>query len=169
MIRPGDISMYLISSTDEPATDQILKGLQTFASVCGELELNSNRDAFISCICKFSLPSNYVASNLNNLLSKQSQTYEMTAAPGGGSHESMISGNSIVVSGYFMEKLSVEKYSVGINLFFLEKLFVTLSFHLNLMKTKLPLLDVSVVQQPIDDAIHCIIVFMVTFCLNLFK
>ena len=89
-------------STDESATDVILKGLQTFASVCGQLQLNSTRDAFISCICKTSLPANYVASNLNCLLSKQSQPYEVTAVPGvmikDGSPEPAVANNIIVRS-----------------------------------------------------------------------
>lgn len=65
------LTILLEACTDEPATDQILKSLQTFASVCGQLDLNSNRDAFISCICKMSLPENYAANNLHALLSKQ--------------------------------------------------------------------------------------------------
>ena len=88
-------------STDEPATDFILKGLQTFASVCNQLELNSNHDAFISCICKMSLPQNYVANNLNSLLSKQLQTYEINAVPGvlikDGTYEFVATPNNIVV------------------------------------------------------------------------
>ena len=38
--------------TDESVTNVILKDLQTFASVCGQLHFNSTRNAFISCICK---------------------------------------------------------------------------------------------------------------------
>lgn len=87
-------------STDEPATDQILKSLQTFASVCGQLDLNSNRDAFISCICKMSLPENYAANNLHALLSKQ-PSYNVNfigALKTESSNDS--SGNNIVVSNY---------------------------------------------------------------------
>ena len=76
------LTILLESSTDETATDCILKGLQTYASVCGQLKLNSHRDAFLSCICRASLPSNYMTSSLNNVLSKQSQTYDASTTPG---------------------------------------------------------------------------------------
>jgi len=96
------LTILLEACTDEPATDMILKGLQVFASVCGQLNLNSNRDAFISCLCKMALPVNYVANNLNSLLSKQSQTYEMAAVPGvlirDGTYEVVTTPNSIVMT-----------------------------------------------------------------------
>lgn len=66
------ISMYnftfLLFSTDEIATDHILKGIQVFASVCGQLDRTTNRDSFISCICKSALPVNYYANNLASLI-----------------------------------------------------------------------------------------------------
>ena len=66
-----------ISSTDEVATDHILKGIQVFASVCGQLERTTNRDSFISCICKSALPVNYYANNLA-LLIQQHQSATST-------------------------------------------------------------------------------------------
>ena len=57
-------------STHEAGTEKILQGLQTFASVCGRLSLTQHRDAFISCICKSSLPLNYHAGKLHQVLAK---------------------------------------------------------------------------------------------------
>ena len=46
-------------STDESATEAILKSEQAYASMCGGLELNTPRDAFITALCKASLPPHY--------------------------------------------------------------------------------------------------------------
>lgn len=53
-------------STDELITENILKAMQTLASLAGHLELQQPRDAFITAICKASLPPNYPLSILNN-------------------------------------------------------------------------------------------------------
>ncbi|XP_046428999.1 protein MON2 homolog isoform X1 [Neodiprion fabricii] len=47
------------SSTDESASENVLKAIQTFASLCGSLDLQTPRDAFITAICKASLPPHY--------------------------------------------------------------------------------------------------------------
>lgn len=47
------------ASTDESATENVLKEIQTFASLCGLLDLHTPRDAFITAICKASLPPHY--------------------------------------------------------------------------------------------------------------
>lgn len=39
--------------------------MQTLASLAGHLELNTPRDAFITAICKASLPPNYTLAVLN--------------------------------------------------------------------------------------------------------
>lgn len=55
-----------IPSTDESATENVLKAIQTFASLCGQLELQTPRDAFITAICKASLPPHYALTVLYN-------------------------------------------------------------------------------------------------------
>lgn len=53
------LSPLIDASTDESATENVLKEIQTFASLCGLLDLNTPRDAFITAICKASLPPHY--------------------------------------------------------------------------------------------------------------
>ncbi|XP_014237162.1 protein MON2 homolog isoform X1 [Trichogramma pretiosum] len=53
------LSPLIDASTDETATENVLKEIQTFASLCGLLELQIPRDAFITAICKASLPPHY--------------------------------------------------------------------------------------------------------------
>lgn len=53
------LSPLVDASTDESATENVLKEIQTFASLCGLLELQTPRDAFITAICKASLPPHY--------------------------------------------------------------------------------------------------------------
>lgn len=61
------VQMYLlICSTDESATENVLKAIQIFASLCGQLDLQTSRDAFITAICKASLPPNYALTVLYN-------------------------------------------------------------------------------------------------------
>lgn len=64
-------------STDESATENILKAELTMASLCGRLGLVTPRDAFITAICKASLPPHYaltvLCSNAANLSSKGTQ------------------------------------------------------------------------------------------------
>uniref|UniRef100_A0A8C6VTW5 Protein MON2 homolog n=1 Tax=Nothobranchius furzeri TaxID=105023 RepID=A0A8C6VTW5_NOTFU len=53
------LSLLLDASTDETATENILKAELTMASLCGRLGLVTPRDAFITAICKASLPPHY--------------------------------------------------------------------------------------------------------------
>lgn len=53
------------AATDESATENVLKAMQNFAALCGSLELHTPRDAFITAICKASLPPHYALSVLN--------------------------------------------------------------------------------------------------------
>jgi hypothetical protein len=57
--------LSLLASTDEAVTENILKSMQTFTSLCGGLELSTPRDAFITAICKASLPAHYTLTVLN--------------------------------------------------------------------------------------------------------
>ena len=53
------------SSTDETATESILKSEQAYASICGKLDMTTPRDAFITALCKASLPPHYTLTILN--------------------------------------------------------------------------------------------------------
>ncbi|XP_037907326.1 protein MON2 homolog isoform X2 [Hermetia illucens] len=53
------------AATDESTTESILKAMQNYAALCGTLELYTPRDAFITAICKASLPPHYALSVLN--------------------------------------------------------------------------------------------------------
>uniref|UniRef100_A0A8C7PNB4 Protein MON2 homolog n=1 Tax=Oncorhynchus mykiss TaxID=8022 RepID=A0A8C7PNB4_ONCMY len=65
------LSLLLDASTDETATESILKAELTVAALCGRLGLVTPRDAFITAICKASLPPHYaltvLSSNTANL------------------------------------------------------------------------------------------------------
>lgn len=53
------------ATTDESATENVLKAMQCYAALCGLLDLHTPRDAFITAICKASLPPHYALSVLN--------------------------------------------------------------------------------------------------------
>lgn len=53
------LSPLIEASMDESATENILKAVQTYAALCGLLELQTPRDAFITAVCKASLPPHY--------------------------------------------------------------------------------------------------------------
>ncbi|KAK6177408.1 hypothetical protein SNE40_015515 [Patella caerulea] len=59
------LSLLLDASTDEAATESILKCQESYASLCGQLRLNTPRDAFITSLCKGSLPPHYTLTVLN--------------------------------------------------------------------------------------------------------
>lgn len=61
------LSPLVEASTDEAVTENILKAIQTYASLCGLLELQIPRDAFITSICKSSLPPHYALTILNTV------------------------------------------------------------------------------------------------------
>ncbi|XP_047104332.1 protein MON2 homolog [Schistocerca piceifrons] len=60
------LSPLIDASTDESASENVLKAIQTFASLCGMLDLQIPRDAFITAICKASLPPHYALTILNS-------------------------------------------------------------------------------------------------------
>nr|XP_006825120.1 PREDICTED: protein MON2 homolog [Saccoglossus kowalevskii] len=73
----ASLSLLLDASTDETATESILKSMQVYASLCGKLNLNVPRDAFITSLCKSSLPPHYALTVLNiqqSLMSSQSSS-----------------------------------------------------------------------------------------------
>ncbi|XP_047499034.1 protein MON2 homolog isoform X3 [Penaeus chinensis] len=60
------LTVLLEACTDEAATENILKAMQTFASLAGKLELTTPRDTFITALCKSCLPPHYTLTVLNN-------------------------------------------------------------------------------------------------------
>ncbi|KAK4871796.1 hypothetical protein RN001_015920 [Aquatica leii] len=61
------LSPLIEASTDESITENVLKAVQTYASLCGMLDLQVPRDAFITAICKSSLPPHYALTVLNTV------------------------------------------------------------------------------------------------------
>ncbi|XP_055710710.1 protein MON2 homolog [Phlebotomus papatasi] len=59
------LSPLIDAATDESVTENVLKSMQTYASLCGILELHAPRDEFITAICRASLPPHYALSVLN--------------------------------------------------------------------------------------------------------
>ena len=57
---------------DDTTCELLLRGFQTYISLCGMLGMNVQRDAFVTCLCKMALPPQY---NIH-LLSKQQQNNE---------------------------------------------------------------------------------------------
>ena len=53
-------------STDEAATEAILKCEQSYANLCGKLGMTTPRDAFITALCKASLPPHYTLTVLQS-------------------------------------------------------------------------------------------------------
>ncbi|KAM9581715.1 protein MON2 homolog isoform 4-T4 [Guaruba guarouba] len=91
------LSLLLDASTDEAATENILKAELTMAALCGRLGLVTSRDAFITAICKGSLPPHYALTVLNSttaaLSSKsysiQGQSVQMIS-PSSESHQQVV-------------------------------------------------------------------------------
>lgn len=63
------LSPLIDASTDESVTENILKSIQAYTALCGELDLQVPRDAFIMAICKSSLPPHYAFTVLNTVIS----------------------------------------------------------------------------------------------------
>ncbi|KAL1492514.1 hypothetical protein ABEB36_010756 [Hypothenemus hampei] len=63
------LSLLVGASTDESVTENILKSMQTYTFLCGLLDLQTPRDAFITAICKSSLPPHYAWTVLNTITS----------------------------------------------------------------------------------------------------
>ena len=53
------LSLLLDAAQDETARELILKSHQDFTSLCGALGIGIARDAFITALCKASLPPHY--------------------------------------------------------------------------------------------------------------
>ncbi|KAL4612788.1 hypothetical protein GN956_G23196, partial [Arapaima gigas] len=91
------LSLLLDASTDESATESILKAELTMASLCGRLGLVTPRDAFITAVCKASLPPHYALTVLsssaaclsNKSYSIQGQNVQMIS-PSSESHQQVV-------------------------------------------------------------------------------
>lgn len=59
------LSLLLDASTDESATEAVLKSQESYANLCGHLGMTTPRDAFITALCKASLPPHYTLTILN--------------------------------------------------------------------------------------------------------
>ncbi|GBM29333.1 Protein MON2 [Araneus ventricosus] len=69
-------TLLIEASTDETATENILKAMQIYSSLCGTLNMTIPRDAFITAMCKASLPPHYTLTVLNtNLLKSDTKGY----------------------------------------------------------------------------------------------
>ncbi len=64
---------FSLDSTDESATEAILKCEQIYANLCGKLEMTTPRDAFITALCKASLPPHYTLTVLQSQQNKDTQ------------------------------------------------------------------------------------------------
>lgn len=53
------------AATEEASAENVLKAIQNYAALCGLLELHTPRDAFITALCRASLPPHYALSVLN--------------------------------------------------------------------------------------------------------
>ncbi|KAL6057994.1 hypothetical protein STEG23_015862 [Scotinomys teguina] len=92
------LSLLLDASTDEAATENILKAELTMAALCGRLGLVTSRDAFITAICKGSLPPHYALTVLNAAtaatLSNKSYSIQghsvMMISPSSESHQQVV-------------------------------------------------------------------------------
>uniref|UniRef100_A0A3B3QB26 Protein MON2 homolog n=1 Tax=Paramormyrops kingsleyae TaxID=1676925 RepID=A0A3B3QB26_9TELE len=89
------LSLLLDASTDESATESILKAELTMAALCGRLGLVTPRDAFITAICKASLPPHYALTVLSSsatslsTYSIQGQSVQMIS-PSSESHQQVV-------------------------------------------------------------------------------
>lgn len=63
------LSPLVDASTDEAISENILNAIQTYTALCGQLDLQTPRDAFITAICKSSLPPHYALTVLNTVTS----------------------------------------------------------------------------------------------------
>uniref|UniRef100_A0A6B0VF32 Protein MON2 homolog n=1 Tax=Ixodes ricinus TaxID=34613 RepID=A0A6B0VF32_IXORI len=93
------LSLLLDASTEEAATEEILKTMQRFASLSGHLQLSTPRDAFITAMCKGSLPPHYTLTVLSATFPKSASSPHPRGdgvPGGGGGGGSGVAGGSLV-------------------------------------------------------------------------
>lgn len=86
-------NILLESSLDETITEQIIKSIRSFIHLTSVLSLNSQRDAFVTSLCKAALPSNY-AHNVLNLKSITDLNYTLQQQSGQHQHQPAYSNNN---------------------------------------------------------------------------
>ena len=93
----ASLSLLLDASTDEGATEIILKSVETMVGLSGRLGLTLPRDAFIMALCKAALPSNYGAMVLGqaavckNQVRHQQHQPQQPVPPGDDNERSQVS------------------------------------------------------------------------------
>jgi len=100
------LTLLLDASSDESATEAILKCEQTYASLCGRLGLDTSRDAFMTGLCKASLPPHYTLTVLKehspaSPAQRRSQS-SLSSAQGQTAitqHHELIQGSQVVAVG----------------------------------------------------------------------
>ena len=104
------LSLMLESSSDESAAEAILKAVQSCASMAGKLGKSSARDAFITALCKASLPPNYtltilntasfnLGSNSSGVLNRSNSVSESNSTGNSGDQSSVVAvGNPLLCS-----------------------------------------------------------------------
>lgn len=60
------LSLLLDASTDDSGTENILKAMEVYSSICGRLNVNKPRDAYLASVCKASLPPHYTLNVLKS-------------------------------------------------------------------------------------------------------
>lgn len=90
------LSLLLDASTDEAATESILKAELSLAWLCGRLGMVTPRDAFITALCKASLPPHYALTLLSGAPSLGSKAYSIQGqsvqiiSPSSESHQQVV-------------------------------------------------------------------------------
>ena len=85
LTAPPFVHFCVVCSTDESATEAILKAVQSYSHLCGKLELFTPRDAFITALCKSSLPPHYSLTVLNPASASHAGQNNSHAIPRGNS------------------------------------------------------------------------------------
>ena len=80
MTQSMSIWHLVFFSTDEQATEAILKAEQSYVNLAGILKLKTTRDAFVTALCKSSLPPHYQIMILNQPGLLNSMTFEKLLA-----------------------------------------------------------------------------------------
>ncbi|XP_038067855.1 protein MON2 homolog isoform X2 [Patiria miniata] len=107
------LTLLLDACMEESATESILKSQELYASLCGKLGLTIPRDAFVTSLCKASLPPHYALTVLNIAAPQtpssaqrghvrshsRDSLLQSTQGPEGGTSESGDGRNQVVAVG----------------------------------------------------------------------
>ena len=73
-------NLLLDTSLDETITEHVLKSIKLLAHLSAVLNMNNERDSFVTCICKSALPHNYLNQVLNLKLLNDAANYRCEQA-----------------------------------------------------------------------------------------